>query len=72
MTTDLQVRKRIGNVMRRWRTTPYDHNNVVRRHVMRRWRTTPYDHNNVVRRHCWETLFSYFYQAVFPSENMLK
>jgi hypothetical protein len=53
MTTDLQVRKRIGNVMRRWRTTPYDHNNVV-------------------RRHCWETLFSYFYQAVFPSENMLK
>ena len=33
MTTDLQVRKRIG--------------------------------------HCWETLFSYFYQAVFPSENML-
>ncbi len=34
MTTDLQVRKRIG--------------------------------------HCWETLFSYFYQAVFPSENMLK
>jgi len=21
--------------------------------------------------HCWETLFSYFYQNVFPSENML-